>query len=125
MSEANDCEKNKINAIGLCVIKAILAVPYSRGRTSNLKTVSVDLPCSKKVFAERFACSSNAVQYGGEELFKCSVNPSELDNVFGENWHIFMYRNSSTVRRIFGLVFIFFRRKVTFIEVNTVSEMSR
>ena len=94
-----------------------------RGKASNIKTISVDVPCSKQVFTERIASYLPVVNYHREDKFKCTVSPSDLDDVFGENWHNFIFRNSSTMKRIIGVVVLLFRKKI--FKQHTADQLSR
>ena len=106
--------KNEFNAIQVCIRKAISSVPYQRaGKCTSLKTISIDVPCSQKVFLEKFANSVTPIHYCLQENYKCTVSPSDLNAVFGEDWHVFNYHKSSTRHRIIGLIVIHFRNKTT------------
>ena len=72
----------------------------------NIKSSAIDLPLSQKVFSDHFP-----VQYQYQDNFKCTVSVSDLNDVFGENWHIYQFPNSITRKRILGMVTLHFRRK--------------
>ena len=105
-------DKNQFNAIQLCLRKAISSVPYQRaGKCASVKSISIDVPCSQKVFIDRFASPVMSMCYSLEENYKCTLSPSDLNPVFGANWHIFQYVKSCTTRRIIGLIVLHFRKK--------------
>ena len=104
--------RNEFNAIRLCVFKAIGATSYAKAdKRSNIKTVSVDMPCSQLLFRNQFVSKLTDICYFDDNSFKFSVTPSELNVIFGDNWHTYHYRHSSTQRRIIGLMQIHFRQK--------------
>ena len=96
----------------MAVKKAISSLSrQSKGKYIHAKTVSVDIPCSRKTFVAKFVQKVNNVEYNGQDNFKCTLGPSDLRPVFGEKWDYFMYDNSSTRRRIIGIVTLHFRKK--------------
>ena len=104
-------DANEINAIHLCLIKAISANSYQRGsRSSNVKKLSIDVPCSPKIFLS-IVEHLPAVNYLGQDNFKFAVTATEMEGLFGNNWHTFNYAKSSTRRRIIGLIIIHYRKK--------------
>ena len=104
---------NEFNAVRLCILKAISSVPYNTGgKCTNVKTISVDVPCSQELFRAKFVSCVDEIKYLDEDNYKCSVSATHLTRVFGHNWHTFNYRRSLTRRRIIGLIVIHFRRKV-------------
>ena len=103
---------NEFNAVRLCILNAISSVPYSiGGKCSNVKSISIDVPCSQELFIQKFV-RAVPLLYLNQENFKATVSASNLNVVFGENWSSFHYRRSSTRRRIIGLIVIHFRKKV-------------
>ena len=86
-------------------ILSSLSLGY-RGKRLNVKINVVDLPLSPKVFKENFP-----VDYCGEPNFKSTVSVSELNKVFGTDWHLFQFPNSMTRRRILGVVILHYRKK--------------
>ena len=105
-------EMNEFNALRLCILKAISSVPYNTGlKHRNVKSVSVDVPCSQEMFIKKFVSILPRVQYCNEDQYKVTVSASDLSSVFGENWHIFQYSHSSTRCRVIGLIVIHFRKK--------------
>ena len=58
------------------------------------------------------------LDYDGQDVVKKCVAISELDSVFGRNWHIYIFPKSSTRKRIIGIVLLHYRRKL--IEVQAV-----
>ena len=77
-----------------------------RGKYSNVKYCSVDLPLSNNAFSSFFADD-----YTNEDNFKRNVSVKHLNAVFGSNWHIYNFPNSSTRRRIIGDVHLHYRMK--------------
>ena len=105
-------DPNEFSAIRIAVIKAIASLAYNRrGKVSHVPTVSVDMPCSQGLFVEKFIRKIPNMEYIGQDNFKCMLNPSDLDAVFGENWNLYHYKNSFSRRRAFGLIVIHFRKK--------------
>ena len=103
---------NEYNAIKLSILKAIGSNSYQKcGKYSNIKSVSVDMPCSQDLFKKTFLSNISDMNYVDERSIKYSVTPSDLNGIFGHNWQTFQYKNSSTQRRIIGLVHIHFREK--------------
>ena len=105
-------EDNEFKALRMSILKSLSTARFVKGGQSVLtKTLCVDMPCSRNLFVHNFVCSVPHIDYSGENSYKCRVMPSDLNNVFGENWHIFQYAKSCTRRRIIGLVSIHFRMK--------------
>ena len=103
---------NEINAILLCLRKAISSTPYHKGyRSSNVKKINIDLPCTPTVFIQKFVTNVPLIKYSGESNYKCTVTASDLDIVFGTDWSSFRYRESSTRHQIIGLIIIHYRTK--------------
>ena len=100
-------ECNEINAFKLAVVKSLSSLSHgSRGKYVNIKTCAVDLPLSPKNMKQHFA-----VQHIGEEPIKFCLPVSAFDGIFGENWHIFHFPNSSTRKRIIGVIELHYRMK--------------
>ena len=78
----------------------------SRGQYKSSKIYFIDLPFSQRNFRKYFC-----IQYNGEISVKMSMAVSDMDNLFGENWHIVEFKNSSTRKRIIGLVIVHYRKK--------------
>ena len=85
---------------------------HRKGKFVHVKSVTVDVPCSRQLFAEKFVANLQNVQYCGQENFKCTLGPSDLWPVFGENWDYCKYPNSTTRRRIIGIIILHFRKKL-------------
>ena len=101
----NDC--NELNSFKLAIVKALSSLSYSRmGKYTSIKNISVDLPISPRNFKAYFP-----VEYNYEESFKDVLAITDLNNVFGPNWHEVYFQNSTTRKRVIGLVNIHFRRK--------------
>ena len=91
-----------------------------KGKFGHIKSITVDIPCSRNMFVEKFVCNLKFVEYSGEDNFKCTVAPSDLRAVFGDNWDWFIYSKSTTRRRVLGLVKLHFQKKsVTFCTQDT------
>ena len=106
--------RNEMNAIRLCLVKAVCATSYQQGfKASNVKKISIDVPCTPTVFRNTIGCYVANINYFGQDSYKCTVSPSDLDHVFGRNWHCFIYRGSFTRCRIIGLISIHYRKKST------------
>ena len=98
---------NQLNSLKLAVIKALSSLSFSRqGKYTSIKKNSVDLPISPDVFANKFP-----VSYTGQESFKTVVAINDLNDVFGENWHVINFKNSTTTKRVIGLINLHYRRK--------------
>ena len=63
------------------------------------------------MFQDHFVSSVPVMKYSGEDNYKCTVTATDLEHVFGTNWHSFLYRGSSTRRRIIGLIVIQCQKK--------------
>lgn len=112
LSEECVSNNNEINAIRLCLIKAISSTPYHKGfRSSNVKKINIDLPCTPNVFIENFVGNVPLIKYCGQNNYKCTVTASDLDKVFGRDWSSFIYKRSSARQRIIGLIIIHYRSK--------------
>ena len=102
-----------MNAIQLCLSKAISSSPYQKGsRCENIKSLSIDVPCSPSVFKHNFVSNVPLLDYSGQDNYKCTVSPSDLENVLGKDWDTFIYRGSNTMHRILGLIIIHYMKKV-------------
>ena len=100
-------EINEINSIKFAILKSMSSASQARmGKYRATRNIAVDLPLSQKVFAKMFP-----INYNGEESFKQVVSIMDLNRVFGENWHILKFKESSTRKRIIGVVAIHYRRK--------------
>ena len=105
-------ENNELNSIKMSVIKALSTCGYrTKGSYSNVRNVSVDVPCSKQTFELEFVNKLKGIQYAGEDNFKCLLAPSDLNDVFGDGWNVVKYKNCHTHRRILGSILLHFRRK--------------
>ena len=112
-------EKNDINAIRLSLVKAISATPYQKGsKCENIKNVAIDVPCAPNIFVQNFVSKGPFFNYAGEENYKCTVSPSDLQKVFGKDWDTFVYQGSNTIGRIIGLIVVHYRRKEIPISFN-------
>ena len=115
-------ENNDINAIRLCLVKATASTGCRKhGTSSSVKTVTIDLPCSRNVFTEHFVSKVELIKYCGEDNYKCTVTASNLNEVFGENWDSFIYSGTGTKRRIIGLIVLHNRLKALANVANGVS----
>ena len=101
-------EFNEINSLKLAVIKALSTLSYCKmGKYTSIKNMSVDLPLSPKVFAEKFP-----IQYNYDENFKAVLAVLDLNSIFGLNWHKVNFNNSTMRKRIIGLIHIHYRKKI-------------
>ena len=53
----------------------------------------------------------NISAYNTTEKYQLRCQWQYLDNLFGENWHVVEFMNSSTSKRIIGLVIVHYRKK--------------
>ena len=98
---------NEICSIKLAVMRALSSLSAGRkGQFSAIRTSCVDLPLSAHVLNMFFP-----LDYNGEKSVKKDVAVSDLDVVFGKDWNIFYFDNSSTRKRVFGLVTLHYRQK--------------
>ena len=98
---------NELEAVKFAITRSLASLSHGkRGKYINIKNISLDLPLSPLVFQTFFP-----VDYSGNDGFKDNLSVDELSTVFGENWHIYNFCNSSTRKRIIGLVLLHFRRK--------------
>ena len=96
-----------MRAVRFLVIRSLASLSVGfRGKYSNVKNVSVDAPLSQDLFASFFP-----VNYCGEDSFKDMVSVGQLESVFGKDWHIYNFTNSSTRKRVLGCVLLHYRRK--------------
>ena len=115
--------QNEFNAIRLCIVKAIASSSYQKnGKCLHTKRVVVDMPCSDLLFREKFLSKIPNIALLLDSTVKFTVTPSDLEIVFGEKWNTFNYKDSSTQRRIIGLIQIHFRKKTV---PGIVSPISR
>ena len=98
---------NEVNVLRMAILKRLSALSLGHGgQRVNIKMSSVDLPISPKVFQR--ICP---IEYQGQEEFKATVSVSDLDDVFGKDWHIFNFPNSTTRKRIIGVILLHYRTK--------------
>ena len=91
----------------MAILKHLSSLSLGNGtQRLNITCSSVDLPLSLEVFKNTFP-----VQYTGQCNFKATLGVSELDIIFGKNWHTFHFPNSNTRKRIIGLVMLHYRKK--------------
>ena len=98
---------NELAAVKFAITRSLASLSHGkRGKYINIKHISLDLPLSPLVFQTFFP-----VDYCGNDGFKGKLSIDELNTVFGTNWHIYNFFQSSTRKRIIGLVLLHFRRK--------------
>ena len=91
----------------MAIVRALGCLSHGqKGKYINIKKIVVDLPLSQSIFQSSFP-----VDYTGEESFKENVHVDQLNTVFGQNWHVYHFPNSSTRNRVIGLVLLHFRKK--------------
>ena len=91
----------------MAILKRLSASSFGYcGQRVNIKASSVDLPINPQVFHEIFE-----LDYKGENDFKATVRVSDLDKVFGSDWHILNFASSFTRKRILGNVSLHYRKK--------------
>ena len=71
---------NEVNALRHCLLKAVAATSYHRGSKSyNVKKIAIDVPCSPTVFQRNIVSNVPSLNYSGEDNYKCTVSPSDLE----------------------------------------------
>ena len=109
---------NELQALHFTLMRSLACVSHGiKGNYSNVKYIAVDAPLSQKIFSDVLP-----TDYKGQDSFKESVSVADLDCVFGQDWHIFNFENSTTHKRIIGNVLLHFRKKQVQVkkESNTV-----
>ena len=100
-------QDHEVTAIKYSVIRILSSLSTgSKGQHRSMKYVSVDLPLSREAFKKYFLHDDK-----GELSVKKVVELSHLDQAFGRQWNVVNFKDSSTRKRVFGLVLMHFRLK--------------
>ena len=106
-SSVQASELNELAAINFSMRRALSTLSIGvRGKYTNFRVFFVDLPLSPKTFSRFFA-----EEYNDEKTFKKLVTVDYLNTVFGLNWNLFQFPQSSTRKRVFGNIQLHFREK--------------
>ena len=93
-------DRNEISCFKFEIRRKLSKLSCGRkGQRSNVKYSEIDLPLSPSVLELFFP-----LNYDGKDSVKKAVAVTDLNVAFGENWHIFNFPESSTRKRIIGLV---------------------
>ena len=101
-------ESNDLQALKLTIVRSLASLSHAKnGNHVNITNISVDMPLSPQQFMKFFPVEYSA----NRENFKQTLSVEDLNSAFGLNWHIFKFPNSSTRKRVIGVVLLHFRKK--------------
>ena len=106
-TRANYSEPNDIASIKFTIGKCLSRI--SAGRKDKRRTVKyseIDLPLSVESLEKYFP-----IEYNGQTSVRKEVAISELDLAFGRNWHVMKFPNSTTQKKVIGLVTLHYGNK--------------
>ena len=107
IASPNSTDLNQLQAVKFAIVRSMASLSSgNRGKYINIRNISLDLPLSPILFKNYFY-----VNYCGEQSCKQSFPVEHFDSIFGSRWHIYNFPNSSTRKRIIGLVLSHFRNK--------------
>ena len=106
---------NELEALKCQLINRMTSGGVKKGSTSVCyKRKAVDLPVTPQVFKKFFLSlfPGNVQRRTKSKQIKTEVSSDSLAEVFGKNWQIFRFPNSSTQIKVIGNVVLLYRMKV-------------
>ena len=90
----------------LIQVKKSLSSFSGPGRYNNIrkKSISFDLPLSQINFNREFISKIPGIHQAFQVPMRLKLTPADLEPVFGQDWHIFNFRDSKTRVRVLGEV---------------------